>query len=541
MAIKVETIEVDLEVAGAQKAATDVKQVTTNTDKMTSSLKSAAIQGAALFAALKVGARILGDVYDAVVAQDTANRRLKDSLRITGAEVDSTFARFETFAGSVQKLTGLADDSTLSLLAQATQMGLNADEAEKAAQQAIGLSVAFGTDVASALKIAALAGEGEYEMLGRLVPSIRSATTEAEKSALAQKVLNNAWMIAQENTRTLEGATTNLKNSYGDLIEAIVDAAVDLDNLISLINDASAAFQKMAGSESLQKAIDGLRIFKDIVMLTINPLGALVKGVRALINANEDLLDWSAEDDYWSQWLENEEKKRIANEAELARLEELAAARGETSRAAAESALAQGELENALFIDSQEREQQRVSDLSQWYTAQKSIRDAALAEELQRTQTQKDAQIAAALTVAGVLNNLLGAAFGDSKLAAVAQATINTALAITRLYTDLPIWAAIAATPLVLATMGAQISKIKSQSFATGTPPGGYTVPPGYEGDNFPVMAKSGETVNVTRPGTGGGQMLYANISIDGYQFGQVMTRVFEDRKASIPADVVVA
>ena len=59
-------------------------------------------------------------------------------------------------------------------------------------------------------------------------------------------------------------------------------------------------------------------------------------------------------------------------------------------------------------------------------------------------------------------------------------------------------------------------------------------VPHGYENDTFPVSAATGETVTVSRPGQEGGQMLHASINIDGYEFGKVITRLFEDRKASI-------
>ena len=138
------------------------------------------------------------------------------------------------------------------------------------------------------------------------------------------------------------------------------------------------------------------------------------------------------------------------------------------------------------------------------------------------------------------VNYFLNTAFGDSKAAATAMALINAAGAIVRQYADLPIWAAIPASIAVGAATAAQIAKINGASFADGTPPGGYTVPQGYNGDNFPVSAKSGETVNITRAGEGGGAA-QITIMLDSQVLASVTTNLIENRKIVIRQSDVVA
>jgi hypothetical protein len=82
------------------------------------------------------------------------------------------------------------------------------------------------------------------------------------------------------------------------------------------------------------------------------------------------------------------------------------------------------------------------------------------------------------------------------------MAIIDTAAAVVKALPNLPL-------ALIAGAMGAaQVAIIASQAapkFKTGTGPGGFTVPQGFNNDNFPVLVSSGEKVRVTPRGGGGG------------------------------------
>jgi hypothetical protein len=123
-------------------------------------------------------------------------------------------------------------------------------------------------------------------------------------------------------------------------------------------------------------------------------------------------------------------------------------------------------------------------------------------------------------SLGGAFNTFIGQAFGETKGAAIAQALINQALAITNIWSQFGAFPPLAATlsTLALATTGLQISKIQSQSYANGTPPGGYT---GTSDDSI-VRVSSRERLHVQRDNgepSGGGMM--GDVYLDGQKVGR--------------------
>jgi hypothetical protein len=123
------------------------------------------------------------------------------------------------------------------------------------------------------------------------------------------------------------------------------------------------------------------------------------------------------------------------------------------------------------------------------------------------------------------------------KAFAVTQSLISTALGITRAIPNIPLMIFAGAAG---AFQTAAILAQKKPAFADGTPTGGYVVPPGYNGDDYPVTAKSGETVNITRAGEGGGQTEIV-IMLDGLVLARTMTDLIGSRQVVIRQEDIVA
>jgi len=254
------------------------------------------------------------------------------------------------------------------------------------------------------------------------------------------------------------------------------------------------------------------------------------------------------------------EQQRIAAE-EAARIED-ARLEAIRKRMAAEQEYYQ--LLNDSRNNERAEEAERLADAQKWIDAQQAIKREAHEESLRLIEEEKRARLDAAMTMYGTLkgivqtyyqNEIQAAGDNEEKLQeirekqfranqafGIADTIINTATSIMKVLAQGGIFAIpIAAT---MAALGAaQIGMIASAkpSYATGTPPGGYVVPPGYEDDSFPVSAASGETVSVSRPGQGSGQMVYNVINIDGYQFGEIITRLTTSGKATVKQRAIVA
>jgi len=216
------------------------------------------------------------------------------------------------------------------------------------------------------------------------------------------------------------------------------------------------------------------------------------------------------------------------------------------------------------FINAEtEAERNRINASNAFYLALQETQIAAHDAEMERIEAEKEARMEAAQVALESASSMFGTIgelvsqryqheidaaegneekqnelrkkqFNAEKAFAVVQSLIATALGITKAIPNIPLMVFSAAQG---ALQTALIAGQRAPSFATGTPPGGYVVPPGYDDDSFPVRAKSGETVTVTNGATGGGQTII--IELDGRQLGRAVTGLFENRYARVPAAVV--
>ena len=153
--------------------------------------------------------------------QEAAETRLQAALRSTGQNIDRLMPKFTRLASEMQKTTTAGDEQILTMMATLHNLGVMPDKMEEAAKGAIGLASALGLAENSAARYVALALQGEYTVLQRYVPALRTAETETEKLAVVNDLMARGWEQAQENATTTAGRYKQLSNSFGDLQESI--------------------------------------------------------------------------------------------------------------------------------------------------------------------------------------------------------------------------------------------------------------------------------------------------------------------------------
>ena len=200
--------------------------------------------------------------------QEQAEVKLRSALQATGQEVDTNFNSMKKFASELQKMTTVGDEASLEVMQMATNMGLNSEQAQQATKEAIGLSKAYQIDLKTAIKATTMAQQGEYTMLNRYIPELRSAGTEAEKVAIYNRTMASSFKVAQAETETTAGRIAQAKNSLGDFSEAI--GGVLAKGLLPLI-------------KNLQVWTDRLANLDEKTINTIVSIGLLVAGIYPLI------------------------------------------------------------------------------------------------------------------------------------------------------------------------------------------------------------------------------------------------------------------
>ncbi len=177
--------------------------------------------------------------------QAQAEAKLAAQVRANGKDVEATMASYKTFASELQAVTTVGDEATLGLMQMAESMG--AADVKGATQGAIALSKALGVDLQAALKMTALAQQGEYTMLNRYVPALRSASSETEKAAIVAKLYADGLKIAKAEAQTGLGPLKQLQNTLGDVSEefgAII--AEGIKPIVDWLKKAVASFQGLS-------------------------------------------------------------------------------------------------------------------------------------------------------------------------------------------------------------------------------------------------------------------------------------------------------
>lgn len=181
----------------------------------------------------------------------------------------TTQRQLEQLAVDMQKLVGISDETTKSVIALGLQMGIESEHIERATKVAIDLSMALGVNLETAMRMLARGTEGNIGALSRYIPALRelnleSASTEEILNAVEQRVGG----ISEMMSGSVLAHTNRLKESFGDLKEeigrglapAINDLVGGLSDLIEKMtevikqNNDFAEIQKSAAYQALYAA-----------------------------------------------------------------------------------------------------------------------------------------------------------------------------------------------------------------------------------------------------------------------------------------------
>jgi len=232
-------------------------QISKGLNRVRQNIKKIAVTATAM------GASITAMAVKAIKAfarQESAENAVASALASHGDQVDALMPKMKALAAAIQKQTTYGDENVLSLMAQIRNLGVMPENMEKATKGAIGLAKALNLDANAAARYTALALQGEYTVLQRYVPALRTATTEAEKQKIVTDLMAKGYKQAQEETNTLSGRVAQLKNRLGDLFEVIGKILLPaVNSLISVAEKLVSWFENLSpASKKLTVILVGL-------------------------------------------------------------------------------------------------------------------------------------------------------------------------------------------------------------------------------------------------------------------------------------------
>ena len=170
---------------------------------------------------LAIGAFVKNAV-ESFGVQEKAVANLRQALIDSGDAGASTLPKIEAFASAVQKVTTQGDEATLGLAAYISGLSkLSGDSLIQATQATLGLARATGQSQETMGRALLNALQGNFETLQQYIPALRNTTSETEKLALVQDLASKGLNLMTADADTTGGAIQQMKNAFGDTMEAI--------------------------------------------------------------------------------------------------------------------------------------------------------------------------------------------------------------------------------------------------------------------------------------------------------------------------------
>jgi hypothetical protein len=254
------------------KLESSVGKVGSTTKSAASGIKTgfgdmkAAVMPMAMGIMAGVGAVI--SLTQAAMEQQKVEMMFTKALALSGNAAAGASEKYFQLASDIQKVTTVGDEVTISMMQLALSMGATEQQLPEITKGAVGLSKSLGIDLNSAAKMVTLGMSGQYAMLSRYIPALRTAQSESERAALFQKALADGFNVASEEAKTSAGRMEQLSNNFGDLKEKLGTL------LLPVLDTVTTSLSSMVGAA--QSLIDSVKSLN-----AENALGALTSGLRS--------------------------------------------------------------------------------------------------------------------------------------------------------------------------------------------------------------------------------------------------------------------
>jgi len=277
-----------------KRSNSQVKKVTNQFSGMWKQMLTGAVAFAVVSKGFRAINRLLKDSVKAYGEQEKVERLLQKAMESTGQYSVAAFEELKRYASEIQNLTTVGDEASLKLMQLGLSMGVSSDKIKDATKYAIGLSKAYDLDLKSAMKMVALAFEGDFNMLQRYLPELKKLKDNTEKQAVAFKRFGEGWGIATEEAKTAEGALIQLNNTIGDFKERIGESLTGSDEFKESIGKIKDIFADPDFARGILNIIENFATFASKALEwgeALFNLGVAVESLKRASQTRQGLFD----------------------------------------------------------------------------------------------------------------------------------------------------------------------------------------------------------------------------------------------------------
>jgi len=273
------------------------KNVSGTLDRGLSSATKKVVALGAAFVAAFAARRVI----QAAAQQEDAINSLNSALKISGKFTQAASQNFQSFASQLQQTSKFGDEVILQNAALLQSLGnLSVDGLKEATQASADMAAALNIDLRAAITLVGKAAAGEIGSFSRYGVIVKRGADNAETLKNTIKSLNKQFggaALAQLNT--FSGATAQLENTFGDLLEEIgflitknpqVIASIKaLGNgfreLITFVKDNNTVLVSLA-TDGFNLVIQASSLMAQGVLFSLEAILKLDAAVKKIVNAS---------------------------------------------------------------------------------------------------------------------------------------------------------------------------------------------------------------------------------------------------------------
>ncbi len=258
-------------------AVSSVKALNSEVDKLTGTTTKADGAGKGLMGSIfgqvtaanlatqaigKMTAFVGDSVREAIEAEAVENKR-NTTLRAYGESVQVVGDSMDRYASQMQGLTGVTDEEVTSLMTLGKNLGINNELLRGATEGAIGLTTIYGGSMQGAIEAISNAYRGNWGMMEKIIPELKTMTDESDKLALMQRKMAEGFDASKSAMEGAGGQLITAKNQWGDFKEAVGGGMLTLFSALKKVSD------EMTGQAAIARALRAeheraVKIFDDL-------------------------------------------------------------------------------------------------------------------------------------------------------------------------------------------------------------------------------------------------------------------------------------
>lgn len=215
------------------------------------------------------------------IEQESANRRLANSLKLSGQYTDEAYEGMKDYAEAMEKATGVENELISATLSANQTFGLSTSQAKATTEAALGLAKATGVDLATANDMLLQTLNGHDRALKKILPQVGALTEAQLRNGEAVKLVQKSLESLNGQTDTTATALQKIQQRFEDILKDVGGGLLKGFDLGVNSEEMTKQMDEMAESAKKLKPIFE-ELGKGGISVVVGLMNGMVKAIKGI-------------------------------------------------------------------------------------------------------------------------------------------------------------------------------------------------------------------------------------------------------------------